>query len=460
MNLLLVNVINPGRPIDRYLPNLGLAYLASFLKKHIPSLGIEMVDHDVSDFITINRPDLVGISVCSPNFGRIPELVNLCQDLGIPVILGGIHISMLPYSLPRGVTAGVIGEGEQTFLEIIGRFQNEKLSIENLRQIDGTVFYNEKGEIECSKNRSLIHPLDRLPFPDRSLLEGSLPGIRRENIHMFSSRGCPYRCVFCASSIFWGMQRYFSPKYIVEELKTVIDSYHPQIISFWDDLFIYPLKRFDHIVELICEHDIHKRVQFAVQCRANLVNKRVAVLLKRMNVSTVNMGLESGCQKTLDYLKGGVTVEQNGQAIDLLVDQHIRVTGGFIIGSPHETEEDVEETFKFIEKSKLFHFDIFLLTPYPGTPVWDYAIKRGIVSGMDVNLEHLRSLDMSEVFDENSLILSEKLSRADLLRLFKSFEALRIRRQCGNKTIKQRIKGIGKLGLEKLETFCKGRSTA
>lgn len=453
MKLLLVNVLDQNRAIDKYLPNLGLGYLASFLRKRIPSIQIDIIDHDVSDFILRNKPNIVGISVCSPNFGKTYKIVKTCENMDIPVIMGGVHISVMPSLLPKGAALGIIGEGEQTFFEVIQMIYNGGLKVDNLRKIDGIVFHNEDGQIEFTRNRNLISLLDRLPFPARDLLEKNIPGINRENLHMFSSRGCPYRCVFCSSSRFWDKQRYFSPDYVIEELKYVIHTYSPQMISFWDDLFIAPFKRFEQIVELIIKNNINKKVKFALQCRANLVNKNVAVLLKKMNVFTVSMGLESGCQKTLDYLKGGITVEQNKRAIDLIADQGIRVTGGFIIGSPQETKEDIKETLNFIKKSKLFHFDIFLLTPYPGTPIWEYAEKRGIVSSKNMDWSQLRSLDMSTMFPENSFVLSEKLSIAELFNLFKLFEKVRQYRKFKSLSIEQKIKIICRLFLVRLRGF-------
>lgn len=142
-----------------------------------------------------------------------------------------------------------------------------------------------------------------------------------------------------------------------------------------------------------------------------------------MNVYTVAMGLESGNQEILNYLKAKeATIEQNERAIDILVKNKISPTASFIIGSPGEDKAKFEDTLKFISHSKLSKSYLFLLTPYPGTPLWDYALKMGLVSNdMDWNkLDIFQNADFSK-----RVIVSDCLSADDLKDLFKRFESQR-----------------------------------
>jgi radical SAM superfamily enzyme YgiQ (UPF0313 family) len=115
--------------------------------------------------------------------------------------------------------------------------------------------------------------------------------------------------------------------------------------------------------------------------RAALVDDEIAGLLRSMNVRRVAMGLESGSDRILRYLKGPqASVEENRRAVDTLSRHGLETEGSFIIGAPEETEQDMLETVDFIMASPLDRFDVHLLTPYPGTPLWDHALERGFVS--------------------------------------------------------------------------------
>ena len=129
----------------------------------------------------------------------------------------------------------------------------------------------------------------------------------------------------------------------------------------------------------------------------------------------VCMGLESGCQRILTYLKGGgITVEQNQRAVNLFSKAKINIQGTFIIGSPDETEEEIIQTLNFIKRSSLTNFEVYLLTPLPGTPIWDEAKKMRLVAN---------NMDWGKLAVENKedkIILSQ-LPKKRLLELYKLF---------------------------------------
>jgi radical SAM superfamily enzyme YgiQ (UPF0313 family) len=131
------------------------------------------------------------------------------------------------------------------------------------------------------------------------------------------------------------------------------------------------------------------------------------------------MGLESGSTRILKYLKGeSVTPQQGLNAVAFLADAGIHTNAAFIIGSPIETREEVMETLAFIKKSKLSSFLTYVMTPYPGTPIWDYALKRGLVS-CDMDFEKL-AIDFTDSQEERVLV-SEKLTRDEIYGLYELF---------------------------------------
>lgn len=411
MKLLLVNAIDHSRNIETVFPSLGLAYLSSSLKNHFPNIQIKIIDRDIENVIKSYCPDFVGVSSVSQNFGRATEIGDLCKILKIPVFVGGVHITLLPESLPKAFDFGVYGEGEETIVDIMNYLHSGGISgSSEMEKINGLLLHTDDG-IKLTEMRTPIENLDVIPFPDRNLLNIPIG----QTTYMFTSRGCPYKCAFCASTRVWDNIRWFSAEYVVDEIEEVIEKHKPWAISFYDDLFIANFKRLEKIVDLICTKGLHKKVKFSFACRSNLVNERLIEVLKPLNIHMVCMGLESGCQRILTYLKGGgITVEQNQRAVNLFSKAKINIQGTFIIGSPDETEEEIIQTLNFIKRSSLTNFEVYLLTPLPGTPIWDEAKKMRLVAN---------NMDWGKLAVENKedkIILSQ-LPKKRLLELYKLF---------------------------------------
>ena len=419
MRILLCNVTNKSRKIEESFPHLGFGYLSSYLKQNSNlTIEIKVVTDDVEKNLMEFKPDLIGLSSVSQNYGLALKVSSVCKKISkAPVIIGGVHITMLPDSLSRDMDVGVIGEGEETFLEIVTLVHKKKeLKISDLEKIKGIVFHKTEGKTEQTLLRNFINPLDKLPFPNRSILHIN----KNDIVSMFSSRGCPYDCTFCASTRFYRNKvRFFSAEYTVAEVKKVIKEYHPNAISFKDDLFVANKDRLVKLVELIESAGINKQVEFYVSCRANHVNDEIAKLLKRMNVIMVSMGLESGSQRILKYSKrGNICLEDSLKAINILRRHNIIVNASFIIGSPDETEKEILETLRFIKTTGLNSAMTYLLTPFPGTPIWDYAKKKNLVSD-NMDWDKL-TIDFKDNPGEK-IILSETLSRKRLFELYKLF---------------------------------------
>ncbi|MGD0088847.1 MAG: radical SAM protein, partial [Planctomycetota bacterium] len=284
-------------------------------------------------------------------------------------------------------------------------------------KVPGVAFWHE-GQLNCTPDRPLLTDLDRLPQPARDLLH-----IRRHT-YMFTSRGCPFRCVFCSSSRYWKNVRFFSADYVVDEIQRLARDYNVQMISFFDDLFTAKLARVEEIVRLLEKRGLLGKIRFTCNCRADTVTPELGRLLVRMGFVSVGMGLESGNQPNLCYLKGErATVAQNLKAINGLKEAGLHVNASFVIGSPQETREQVLETYSFIRHSRLDLFDVYLLTPLPGTPVWELAKQRGLVSD---DMPDWSRLDVNAYRDpERAIILSETLRADELLALYRKFLRLR-----------------------------------
>lgn len=423
--ILLINAIDSSRGVEVAFPPLNLAYLVSYFRHKSKKSDVifKIISKDYKKEILSFSPDAVGLTSVTQNYPLAVKIASFCRDKGMPVFIGGIHISTLPSSLNKNFDFGAICEGEETFFEVISLFSKKKKFMKkDLSKIKGLVFFNEKSQLEFTKPREPIKDIDSIPPPDRSIID-----IEGDEVFMFSSRGCPYGCYFCSSSSFWGKVRFHSADYVMKEIERIISEYNPKKIVFYDDLFILDRKRLESIVERIEEEGINKSVRFHVSARANLINPEIVSLFKRMNVCSVIIGFESGSAKVLRYLKGdNVSLKDNINAIRLLNDAGIIVFGSFIIGSPIETKETLKETYDFIKKNKVYRFSVHPLTPYPKTKSWDYALEHNIVSD---------DMDFSRLCIEypadyaKKIIISEKISEKDLYRYHKKFLRLSLSRQ-------------------------------
>jgi len=424
--VLFINALNPLVEVEQRYPNLGLGYLISSIRKHFGknTFDFRVVDRNVEFEILNYQPAVIGITSVSQNYNYAKRYAKLAKSKNIPVIVGGVHISMLPSSLFHDMDVGCIGESESTMIELLELFSEEnRLPKRKLRDIKGIV-YREDDDLIMTKKRELIQNIDAIPFPARDLLKIN------KHSYTFSSRGCPYRCSFCASSRFWDKLRFFSAEYVVEEIKELVQRYNVRLVSFYDDLFIANKRRLAHIVDLLRKENSLKKIKFTCSCRANLITDDIARLLREMNMVSVGMGLESGCERILKYLKGEhACVEDNRNAIKMLKRYGIAANASFIIGSPDEKEEEIMETYRFIKENPLNLIDVYVLTPYPGTPVWEYALERGLVSN---DMDWSRLNVNFELSHKESIILSEMLSRKRLYKIYRKFRRQRLWRNLKN----------------------------
>jgi radical SAM superfamily enzyme YgiQ (UPF0313 family)/SAM-dependent methyltransferase len=355
---------------------LAFGYLKAYLEKY---LDIPVSMYFLESLKNPEDFDIIAISSTSQDFAIAGKIARSVKQRGkeIITILGGHHITYLPQTLPKEIDVGVMGEGEQTFLELVRFFFRNSLRIEpkDLKNIKGIIFH-ENDSLTITPRRELISPLDNIPFPYRS---------KSEKPYLFSSRGCPYKCAFCSSSAFWKKTRFFSAEYVVNEIEFLLSqSSDLKHIAIWDDLFVADAKRLDEIVTLIEQKGINKKISFDLAVRANLVDDELCRLLKRMNVVAVGFGAESGANRILKFLNKGVTVESNQNAIDTLNRYGILIGCSFIVGCPTETEAEVRSTYEFILKNvregKLSPTGaVNILMPMPGTEIWSNAVKSGLI---------------------------------------------------------------------------------
>jgi len=450
--IMFINAIDVTNKIAISLPPLGLGYLAGSLRKEFgpDMIKFKIVDRAIEQEIKEFDPDIIGISSVSQNYNRAIEYARIAKKYNLPVIVGGVHISALPSTLTIDMDVGVIGEGEETIIRLFNLFTERKhFDEKSLAEIKGIVF-RRGGKIVVTEKRLPIEPLDTLPMPARDLFE------IQDSTYLFTSRGCPFKCAFCASCRFWGKIRFFSPEYVVNEIRFLVQTYKVKHISFLDDLFIANKARIKKILELLKKENLIGKVNFACNARSNVVTNELVLLLKEMSITAIGMGFESGSPKTLKYLKGdNICVKDHITALTTLRKHEIEPHVSFIIGSPQESKEDVLETLAFIKKNRLFSFDLYVLTPFPGTPVWDYAKARNLINE-DMDWDIL-NVNFKANYDK-AVILSEKLTRMEIYKLFALFIKLK-RKMKKRLKVRKILKNLG-VFLQNDENFMKKKRAA
>lgn len=257
----------------------SLQYLAGYLvgKGLVEAENILYVD--TAEQAIEFRPDILGVgsvSQCIDDAVRMAERIR-ASALECWTILGGYHVSALAEYLPDAFDLGVIGEGEVTLAEIVSLWQRSNtLDPRRLHEIKGICFRDESGRVVQTVRREPIEDLNGQPLPLRRLPLG------QPWPYLFTARGCPYRCPYCASQSFWGGYRFYSAEYVVNEIARMVENFDVTTCYFIDDLFIAPKKRLRAIRRLLEERGLlGDKLRFKGFVRVNMVDERSSGFLRR-----------------------------------------------------------------------------------------------------------------------------------------------------------------------------------
>lgn len=421
LKIALAQAIREEEDSHRAVGPIGLAYLSAAVKQVYPQSEIRYFTNP-EDLIAFS-PHLVGMTSVTENIPRARKMAGEIKNkLNVPIVLGGPHLSNLPKSLPPEFDAGVMGEGEATFTELVTNFWEKGNFTAGLEQIPGLVFRGEK-DFVITPRRALIEPLEQLPFPDRGLYGWN------KFMYLMTSRGCLYHCVYCAPRVIWRRYRAFPARYVVDEILNIMQKSRRNYIHWFDDLCVADLERLREIARLIKEHKINEKISFGGHLRADLLTPEVVELLKEINFVSGAFGMESASPRILEFLKcGSSNVEENQKALDLCHQNGMTVNASFIIGVPGETPLDLSMTFNFIKKNrkKIGTMELFILTPFPGTRIWYWALKKGLVS-LDMNWERFSTKpffsDM-QIRDDFIYMNQDMIPKKQFLERVKAFQEL------------------------------------
>ena len=380
-----VLLINPFYPISETpSPPLGLAYLAAALSEAGSEVKIlDLVVYPYSRAMLQNvletfQPQLVGLTAVTMTFdnamGVIRDIKRLNPD--ILTVMGGPHVTFCARATLNEHSALdilVLGEGERTIVDLCRAVDAGG----NLDRVNGIV-YRKHSEICNTAPRDPIADLDALPDPARGLLPLGRYRALGMPISLTTSRGCPFKCIFCVGRKMVGSKvRYRSPGKVVDEMQ-YLNSLNFHQINIADDLFTANRK---HCLA-VCDEIVNRRLElkWTSFARVDTVSEEILAKMKTAGCSAVSFGVESGNSQILKTIKKGITREQVVEAVNMCRRTGVIPHASFILGLPGETPQTIRETLDFGEQLKALglSYGFHLLAPFPGTEIRENANQYGI----------------------------------------------------------------------------------
>jgi len=299
-------------------------------------------------------------------------------DQNIKIVLGGPHVNIYPTETMnnKNIDFLVLGEGEAPFKELLDNLDD----IEQLKQIKGLVFRDDDSIVINTGVRNLIMDLDSVPHPKRDLLPYkkyySIIAKKNPTTTMFTSRGCPYRCIFCDRPHLGKIFRARSAENVVSEM-IEIKKMGIKEIFIYDDTFTIDRSRVVKICELILNKNI--KLNWDIRARVNTIDEDLLKLMKLAGCERIHYGVEAGTKKILKILRKDITVEQVRTAFKLTKKVGIETAGYFMIGSPNETMADIKETINLAKEIFPDYIHFSVLTPFPATELYFRGLQEGVI---------------------------------------------------------------------------------
>jgi anaerobic magnesium-protoporphyrin IX monomethyl ester cyclase len=402
-------------------PPTSLLALAAYLEKNLEGVELEVLDCQAESLdwggmkksISSSKPDIVASSGFTCNAyvcARVAETAKKV-DPGIVTVIGGQHFSSFDEQSLRSfpeIDYIVRGEGERTLLELIRalRGKGDPSSVKGLS-------FLKNGQLVCTPARELIENLDTLPFPAYHLVERNLGKYhfammagKTRYLIIEGSRGCQHRCSFCTQWRHWnGAWRTKSPKRIAEEMAYLRDDLGAGFIWLTDDNFEYG-RRGRELASELDTRGFNDSTPWFFQSRTDDIVKHpdVVASLRRVGNNWQLIGVENNSPSVLKGFNKGVTVTDAKEAVAILKKNDIFTQAMMVIGSRSDTSQSIQalREFTFSLDPHLVIFTI--LTPFPGTEVYESAKKSGWIE--DDNFAHY---DMA-----HAIMPTETLSRAEV----------------------------------------------
>lgn len=361
-----------------------------------------MTDEELRLVLDGYRPDLVGITNNYTNgLNNVLEISRLTREV-LPdalIVLGGAHATLDHSDLIKNPEIDVIvrSEGEETFKELVFAVYRGK-SLEGIKGLTHKV----SGRIVVEEDRDLIEDINVLPVPDRSLLVYEQYLEHSSNHYaftlnspvgtIFSSRGCPYKCIFCSTQHVWRNKwRARSAENVLLEIKYLHEKYGVNEIAFQDDQLIGDKNRIKDLCRLLVKENMGVSFIAPPGISPALLDDETFILMQKAGFYRVCLSIDVGSKQAQVFVRKPVNLGKMRGIVRKANSIGLWTYATFVIGFPDETKEDVAQTIEYAYGLKLDHVIFYIAQPHLGSDLYQMYLADGLIDGDVVNKHHLPS---------------------------------------------------------------------
>lgn len=398
--------------------------LAAIMREKDKNRNIKIVDtrllkRDYSTLPSVIKdfnPFITGIRLVSRAMPFARELIKQIKALcpGTHIIAGGPHVTACKEKIlsEEHIEAGVYGEGDITFPLLVERLENNS----DYMDLNG-IIYRDKGIAHINPPREFVKNLDDIPFPAWDLIDRETYfdfmynphspiyfNVRREIASIFTSRGCPFSCNFC-HNIFGKTVRFQSPEKTFSEIKKLYEEFGMRQFHIWDDIFNINKERVHNICDMVIENGLPVKFTFPNGLRGDITDKKLIVKLKEAGTAVITYALETASERLQKKTGKNIDLKKLKEAIHFTSSLGIIVRVFIMLGFPGETEEEMNETLRFIMDPAIDTAVFQVLNPFEGTGIYEEVKKEG----MDPSSFQDKYDYISPNFSSSSMVSSEKL---------------------------------------------------
>lgn len=376
-----------------YVIPMGILYVSAYVKKsgiaNVYTLNLNHVSGEEYDilqsYITKNKIDFVGLGGLSGEYSDIVRVVSLVRKIDHNIIIqvgGGIMTAdpMVTMQAMPDVDFGIIGEGEQTSVELIDAIARKL----DLTSVNGIIYRCENG-LRITNRRVEIDNLDTLPFPDyegfnyaeylRLNPDLSDEGKKYSQVSVIGGRSCKYNCTFCFHPS-GSKYRQRSLDSIFSEIDYLVRNYDISYIALREELFATDNERVRQFCERVRVYDF----DWSIQLRIDSINKELVDLLKNTRCRYLFVGVESADDRVLKSMRKGITLAQIERALDMLRDAGLNSRSGVIFGDAVETFESAMFTLNWFKKNYTkYRMFVDMIIAFPGSALYKKACESGVI---------------------------------------------------------------------------------
>ena len=407
MKILLVEPKMPkplrvGTGLNEIVEPMGLCYISSYLKKHGYNTKIIqqyfMTDKEIVRKIVNEKPDIIGFTAFTCTYPRVKRLVKAIKEkINVLTVLGGVHATADPINSCRDFDVVVLGEGEETMLELVRKISKGK----DWRKIKGIAYYNKE------KNKEIINPRrDRInfasqPWPDRSdlnikiykshFITNIMPSRVRNVATILSSKGCPYNCSFCTNKLMWNQIVRARPiKDVVDEMEMLNKKYQVDYIWFHDETFTFDKNRIKELYREIIKRKLD--IYWGCMGRVNNVDIKTVRMMKKAGCRYIGYGVESADSQILKKINKQITLKVIEKAMKITFDVGIIPRAYFMIGLPYDTRKTLKKMKRFAIKIHALSYRFSNFYPFLGTRDREFIDKNNLWLPNAKRLTHATTL--------------------------------------------------------------------